>query len=83
MYSGRHARVSATCTLGQVAESTGANKHGVIVLSHTVWFCIQGVAGVTQQVHDAGMHHVYLPKLEIFLLIVKEGGEIHGGHWRR
>ena len=32
-----------------------------------------------QQVHDADMHHVYLPKLEILLLLVKEGGEIHGG----
>ena len=68
---------------GQVAESTGANKHGVIVLSHTMWFCVQGVARVTQQVHDADMHHIYLPKLEILLLIIKEGGDIHGGHRRR
>ena len=29
------------------------------------------------------MHKIYLPKLEIFLLIVKEGGDIHGGHRRR
>ena len=54
------------CMLGQVTESTGANKHGVVVFGHTVRFCIQGVAGVTQQVHDAGMRHVYLPKLEDF-----------------
>ena len=71
------------CMLGQVAESMGANKHGIVVLGHTVQFCIQGVAGVTQQVHDAGMHHIYLPKLEIFLLVIKEGGKIYGGHRRR
>ena len=70
-------------TFGQVAESTGANKHGVVVLGHTMRFCVQGVARVTQQVHDADMRHIYLPKLEIFLLIVKEGGDIHGGHRRR
>ena len=68
------------CMLGQVAESTGTSKHGIVVLGHTVQFCVQGVARVTQQVHDAGMHHVYLPKLEILLLLVKEGGKIHGGH---
>ena len=80
VYSGRGTRVSAMCMLKQVTKSTGANKHGVVVLGHTVWFYVQGVAGVTQQVHDAGMHHVYLQKLEIFLLIIKEGSEIHGGH---
>ena len=67
----------------QVAESMGMSKHGIVVLGHTVWFCIQGVAGVTQQVHDAGMRHVYLPKLEIFLLVIKEGGKIYGGHRHR
>ena len=69
------------CTLWQVAESMGANKHGVVVLGHTVRSCIQGVARVTQQVNDAGMNHVYLSKLEIFLLLIKEGGGIYGGHW--
>ena len=68
------------CMLGQVAESTGTSKHGIVMLSHTVRFCVQGVARVTQQVHDADMRHIYLLKLEILLLIVKEGGEIHGGH---
>ena len=68
------------CSLGQVAKSMGANKHGVVVLGHTVRFCVQGVARVAQQVHDAGMRHVYLPKLEIFFFIVKEGSEIYGGH---
>ena len=68
---------------GQVAKSTGANKHGIIVLGHTMQFCVQGVARVIQQVHDADMHHIYLPKLEIFLLVIKEGGDIHGGHWRQ
>ena len=29
------------------------------------------------------MRHIDLPKLEILLLIVKEGGEIHRGHQRR
>ena len=82
VYSDCCTGVSAMSTLGQVAESTGANKHGVVVLSHTVWFCVQGVARVTQQVHDADMCHIYLPKLEIFLLLVKEGGKIYGGHWR-
>ena len=70
-------------TFGQVAESTGANKHGVVVLGHTMRFCVQGVARVTQQVHDADMHYIYLPKPEIFLLLVKEGGDIHGGHRRQ
>ena len=65
---------------GQVAEIMGANKHGVVVFGHTMRFCVQGVARVTQQVHDADMRHIYLPKLEIFLLVVKEGGKIHGGH---
>ena len=74
---------SATSTFGQVAESMGANKHGIVVLSHTMWFCIQGVARVTQQVHDADMRHIYLPKLEIFLLVIQEGGDIHRGHRRR
>ena len=46
-------------------------------------FCVQGVARVTQQVHDADMRYIYLPKLEILLLLIKEGGEIHGGHLRR
>ena len=67
-------------TFGQVAESMGANKHGVVVLGHTMWFCIQGVSRVTQQVHDADMRHIYLLKLEIFLLLMKKGGDIHGGH---
>ena len=70
------------CMLGQVAESMGASKHGIVMLGHTVRFCIQGVARVTQQVHDADMCHVYLPKLEILLLLIKEGSEIHGGHRR-
>ena len=70
-------------TFGQVAESRGANKHGVIVLGHTMRFCVQGVARVTQQVHDADMRHIYLPKLDIFLLLIKEGGDIHRGHRRR
>ena len=61
----------------------GTNKHGVVVLGHTMRFCIQGVARVTQQVHDADMRYIYLLELEIFLLIVKEGGDIHGGHRRR
>ena len=83
MYSGRRARVSATSTFWQAAKSRVANKHGVVVLGHTMRFCIQGVARVTQQVHDADMHHIYLPKLDIFLLLVKEGSEIYGGHRRR
>ena len=83
MHSGRRARVSATSTFGQVAESTGTNKHGIVVLGHTMWFCIQGVARVTQQVHDADMRYIYLPKPEIFLLLVKEGGNVHRGHWCR
>ena len=52
-------------TFGQVAKSTGTNKHGIVVLGHTMRFCIQGVARVTQQVHDADMHYIYLPKPEI------------------
>ena len=29
------------------------------------------------------MCYIYLPKPEIFLLVVKEGGDVHGGHRRR
>ena len=29
------------------------------------------------------MRNIYLPKLEIFLLVVQEGGDIHGGHRHR
>ena len=61
----------------------GANKHGVVVLGHTMRFCVQGVARVTQQVHDADMRYIYLPKPEIFLLLIKEGSDVHGGHQRR
>ena len=80
VYSGRHARVSATSMFGQVTKSTGANKHGIVVLSNTMRFCKQGVARVTQQVDDADMHYIYLPQLEIFLLVIEKGGDIHGGH---
>ena len=43
-------------------------------------FGIQRVAGVTQQIHDTGVHHVHLFWLKVFLLVIEEGGEVDGWH---
>ena len=52
------------------------------MLDHTVRFGVQRVAGVAQQIHDAGVHHIHLFWLKVFLFIVEEGGEVDGWHWR-
>ena len=47
-------------------EHGTANKHGIVVLRHAMRFCVQWVARVTQQVHDAD---IYLPKFEILMRV--------------